>query len=232
MLRTAATLADDLLGLVLPRRCGACDRPLMRAEERLCLHCLHDLPRTRWHDDPGNRVEQLFWGRVELASATAFLFFSRSGRVQRMLHQLKYRGDRPLGVQLGRLMAMDLMASVRFGTVDTLVPVPLHPRKERMRGYNQSRALAEGMLEAWPVEAPPDLLLRAKKTPSQTRRDRLARWHNVGDAFQVPRPEDLDGRHVLLIDDVITTGATLEACTVALQRAAKVKVSVLAVACA
>ena len=232
MLRPAITLLEDIVGLVLPRRCGGCDRPLMRAEERLCLHCLHDLPRTRSHDDPANRVEQLFWGKVELHAASAFLFFSRSGRVQHMLHQLKYKGDRDLGLQLGRLMAMDLMASERFLDVDMLVPVPLHPRKERMRGYNQSRVLVDGMCEAWKLEAPKGVLLRAKKTPTQTRKGRLERWRNVGDAFRVADEKSIEGKHLLLVDDVITTGATLEACAKALQQVPGVRVSVFAVACA
>jgi ComF family protein len=229
---TLGLWAADFAALFLPRRCAGCDTGLMRFEDRLCLACMNDLPRTRFHDDPANRVEQLFWGKVEIASASAFLFFSSSGMVQRMLHRLKYAQDREVGMMLGRLMAEELMVAERFVGVDTLVPVPLHPRKERKRGYNQCQVIVEGMLQAWPVQQTGRELMRVVRTPSQTRKGRLDRWLNVQEAFVVQDVEVLRGRHVMLVDDVVTTGATLEGCIKALSKVPNIRISVCTLACA
>lgn len=224
--------ASDLLALFLPRRCAGCDTGLMRFETGLCLACMEDLPRARFHDDPGNRVEHLFWGKVELQAASSFLLFSSQGMVQRMLHRLKYANDREIGLLLGRSMAGELMVSQRFSTVDTLMPVPLHPRKERQRGYNQSQVLVDGMSQVWPLRQAGRELMRVVRTPSQTRRGRLDRWRNVQEAFHVDDPRPLQGRHVLLVDDVVTTGATLEGCIKALSTVPDLRISVCTVACA
>jgi ComF family protein len=194
--------------------------------------CEQDLPRTRFHDDPDNRVEQLFRGKVELVAGSAFLHFAATGMVQHMLHRLKYHQDRQLGMYLGRLMAEDLRGSQRFATVDAFLPVPLHPRKEHMRGYNQSQVLVDGMRQHWPLESIGKGLVRVVRTPSQTRRSRLDRWLNVKEAFHLPDPEALRGRHVLIVDDVVTTGATLEGCIKALSAVPEIRISVFATACA
>lgn len=222
----------DFAALFLPRRCAGCDTGLMRFEESLCLGCFQDLPRARFHDDPGNRVEQLFWGKVQLESASSFLLFTPTGMVQRMLHRLKYGQDREVGLLLGRLMADELKASGRFASVDTLLPVPLHPRKERKRGYNQCQVLVDGMRQAWPLQQAGRELMRVVRTPSQTRKGRLDRWRNVSEAFLIQDPEGLQGRHVLLVDDVVTTGATLEGCVKALSAVPDIRISVCTVACA
>ncbi len=222
----------DLAGLFIPRRCGGCDKGLMHFEHCLCMACEHDLPRTRFHEDPDNRVEQLFRGKVQLTAASAFLLFTPTGMVQQMLHRLKYHHDRQLGLHMGRLMGEDLANSLRFSSVDALLPVPLHPRKEHMRGYNQSQVLVDGMRQRWPVESIGKGLVRVIRTPSQTRRSRLDRWLNVKEAFHLPRPEDLRGRHVLIVDDVVTTGATLEGCVKALSAVPEIRISVFTAACA
>lgn len=223
---------SDLAGLFVPRRCGGCDTTLMRFESGLCLGCLEELPRTRYHDDTGNPVERLFWGKVELQAASAYLHFSAEGMVQRMLHRIKYGGDLELGLLLGRLMAEDLVKSARFRDVDTFMAVPLHPRKQRMRGYNQSQLLVDGMREVWPLNSTGGDLLRVVRTPSQTRRGRLDRWLNVKEAFQLPDPDALRGRHVLLVDDVVTTGATIEGCVKALSVVPGLRISLYTAACA
>lgn len=222
----------DLVALFLPRRCAGCDTGLMRFEEVLCLKCLNDLPRTRHLDDPANRVEQLFWGKCTLQAAGAFLYFTPGGMVQRMLHRLKYHHDKEVGLWLGRSMAMELMTSARFDTVDLLMAVPLHPRKERQRGYNQSQVLVEGMRQAWPLATADRSLMRIVRTTTQTRKGRLDRWRNVKEAFEVGDPGALAGRHVLLVDDVVTTGATLEGCIAALSAVPDLRISVCTVACA
>jgi ComF family protein len=222
--------AGSVVGLFLPLRCAGCDDALLAHERSLCLKCAEDLPLTRFHHDPGNPVERIFWGRLELASATAFLHFDKRGMVQHMLHRLKYKGDRAVGLELGRRMGREWMASPRFNAVERIIAVPLHPRKERQRGYNQSQVLVDGMREVWGLPAAGSGLLRVVRTPSQTRKGRLGRWLNVKDAFEVPHVSDLEGRHVLLVDDVVTTGATLEACATALLRIPGVRVSIATVA--
>lgn len=223
---------QDLGSLFLPRVCGGCDRGLRQFEESLCSHCVADLPRTRFHDDPRNRVEELFRGKVQLASASAFLHFSRTGMVQRMLHRIKYHHDQQLANELGRRMAEDIKDSPRFRSVDLLLPVPLHPKKERMRGYNQSQLLVDGMRQVWPVEDLGKGLVRMVRTPSQTKRNRLDRWQNVKEAFHLPDATPLKDRHVLIVDDVVTTGATLEGCVLVLQEVPGIRVSVYTAACA
>ena len=223
---------NDLVGLFLPRRCAGCDNGLMRSEQCLCLICMEDLPRTRFHDDPLNSVEQLFRGKVELAAASSFLHFSSKGMVQRMLHRVKYQHDMQLGLFMGRLMAEDLMTSTRFKDVDSFLPVPLHPRKEHMRGYNQSQVLVDGMRQRWPLPSIGKGLVRVVRTPSQTKRSRLDRWLNVKEAFHLPDPERLRGKHVLIVDDVVTTGATLEGCVKALSVVPDIRISLYTTACA
>lgn len=204
----------------------------MPFEHSLCLECLHELPLNRFHDDPHNAVEQLFAGKVQLEAASAFLRFTPGGMVQHMLHRLKYKGDRAVGLELGLRMAEDVMAGHRFASVDVVVPVPLHPRKLRQRGYNQSQVLVDGLVRAWPVRTLPHGLLRTVRTATQTKRGRMDRWANVSEAFGLADPAALEGAHVLLVDDVITTGATLESCVRVLQQAPGVRVSVLACASA
>lgn len=204
----------------------------MRFETGLCLACLEDLPRARFHEDPQNPVEQLFWGKVQLHAASAFLLFTPGGMVQSMLHRLKYGYDREIGMLLGRSMAKELMQSQRFSDVEILLPVPLHPSKKRKRGYNQCQVIVDGMIQVWPLEPNSQELMRIVRTPSQTRKGRLDRWRNVSEAFQIKDPEALRGKHVLLIDDVVTTGATLEGCVKALESIPDIRISVCTVACA
>ncbi len=230
VLHPAGQLARSAAGLFLPLRCAGCDDALLAHERSICLKCVEDMPLTRFHNDAENPVERIFWGRLELTSATAFLHFDKRGMVQHMLHRLKYKGDREVGLELGRRMALELMVSPRFSSVERIIAVPLHPRKERQRGYNQSQVLVDGMREAWGATAAGSGLLRVVRTPSQTRKGRLDRWLNVKDAFDIPHGSDLEGRHVLLVDDVVTTGATLESCAQALLRIPEVRVSIATVA--
>jgi ComF family protein len=213
-------------GLFLPRRCAACDQALMSFEQAICLQCTSELPQTHFHDDALNAVERLFHGKQNLHAASALLRFNASGMVQRMLHRLKYRGDMEVGLELGRRMAQAAMSSRRFADVDVLVAVPLHPRKERQRGYNQSQVLVDGMREVWPTRTSGAGLLRVTSTKSQTKRGRVERWKNVEHAFDIGDQATLEHAHVLLVDDVITTGATIEACATALSSVPGIRISV------
>ncbi len=218
--------------LFVPRRCAGCDTTLLRLEKCLCPECMIELPLTRFHDDPHNRVEQLFKGRVQLVAASALLHFNAKGRVQHILHRIKYKQDREAGVFMGKLMGEALKNCERFATVDTLLAVPLHKKKERTRGFNQSQLLVEGVQEVWPLDSAGRELMRVVRTPSQTKRGRLDRWLNVKEAFHLPDPEALRGKHVLIVDDVVTTGATIEGCVKALEAVPDLRISLFTAACA
>ncbi len=222
----------ELAGLFLPRRCAGCNTALLRNEVAICLGCEQDLPLTRFHDDAENAVEQLFKGRLRLEAGSALLKFTRDGLVQHMLHRLKYNSDLAVGLELGRRMARGAMSSARFAHVDTVIAVPLHPSKLRQRGFNQAQVLVDGMREVWPLKDPGRELLRVVSTRTQTRKGRLERWANMAQAFQLANTEALQGKHVLLVDDVVTTGATIEACVLALEEVPGLRASVFACACA
>jgi len=179
----------------------------------------------------GNPVEQLFYGRYQPAAVTSFLYFTKAGVVQQALHNLKYNGAQDLGHYLGKSFGEELKSSRRFAGIDAVVPVPLHWKKQRIRGYNQSELIARGMAEALGTEARPDLLLRGIHTSTQTKKGRLERWENVAEAF-LPGKTLLPGRKLLLVDDVLTTGATLEACARALEQVSGQAVYMATLACA
>ena len=196
------------------------------------MGCAEELPLTRFHDDEQNAVEQLFKGRVRSEAASAMLKFTRDGLVQHMLHRLKYKGDRDVGLELGRRMAREAMSCRRFADVDMAIAVPLHASKLRQRGFNQAQVLVDGMREVWPLKDPGRELLRIVSTRTQTKKGRIERWANVKQAFHLAHPEMLRDAHVLLVDDVVTTGATIEACAVALAEVPGLRLSVFTCACA
>lgn len=226
----AADAVEDLFSLFFPKYCLGCGEPLTREEENLCTFCLFHLPRTFFHQDPTNAAARVFWGRVRLESAVSFLFFHKGGNVQELLHQLKYQGRKEIGRYLGRLYALELSDSRLLSQVDLIIPVPLHPRKLRKRGYNQSQCFAEGLAGITGIPVMANILVRKAHSSTQTKKSRYERWENVEDIFGVVKPELIRGRHVLLVDDVITTGATIEACAVKLLAVDGVKVSVASIA--
>jgi len=176
------------------------------------MKCLYKLPKTNFHYYEDNPVSRVFWGRVELYSATSFLFFNKGGRVQRMMHNLKYRGKKQVGIYLGKLFGNELKKSALFKTVEVIVPVPMHPVKQHKRGYNQSALIAQGIAESMGVMIQIDNLIKTENTASQTKKSRYHRWQNVKGVFQIMDEKALENKHILLVDDVITTGATIESC--------------------
>jgi len=179
---------------------------------------------------PDNPVERLFWGRVPVAAATSRYYFTGASALQGVLHALKYQGDRGAGRLLGRLLGRSLSEAGRFDALDAILPMPLHPARERLRGYNQAEVLARGISESIGTPVAASLLQRRSHTASQTRKNRTERWHNVSDAFSVGMPDAVAGRKLLLVDDVVTTGASLEACAAALLAAGCAQVSIATVA--
>jgi len=203
----AMNTLEQFTDLLFPRSCSGCENILLANEKLICTHCRLALPKTNWHHYKENPVAEIFKGRCDVALATAFMHFRKGSLVQQFLHNLKYRGQQELGVKLGHLMGIDLARSEAWKSVEAIIPIPLHKKKLAIRGYNQSELLAIGIGKAGNWELNITSLSRQKFTESQTTKDRLARQLNLKSAFYC---EPFAYRHVLLVDDVITTGATIE----------------------
>lgn len=221
-----------LTELIFPKLCVTCGDKLIEQEQWICLHCLHHIPRTNFHLEPENPVAQLFYGRVRIEFATAFFYFSKGSKYQSLLHNLKYKGMKELGAEIGKQFGIDLLQSESFASVDVICPVPLHPQKEKKRGYNQSWWVASGIAQQMQKQLSDDNLKRITATETQTRKARFERWQNVEGIFELTDPEAFSGKHILLIDDVVTTGSTLEACAQAIISKTDAKVSIATLATA
>ena len=222
----------DALSLLFPNLCLACRAKQATVDKILCLSCQHRLPKTDFHQLPENEFTDRFWGRIELEAGAALFHFTKDSPVQRLIHQLKY-GDKPnVGVQLGEWYGRTLKKYPPFSKVDLIVPVPLHPQRQRQRGYNQSTQFAIGLSTSMHLPYQKNALIRTISTSTQTQKTRLERFENVLQAFEVARPTTLVGKHILLVDDVLTTGATLEACAIQLLAVPNVKVSMATIAIA
>ena len=204
----------------------------MKDEETVCLSCLYLLPKTHYENNPENPLAQTFWGQVDFHAVTAEYFFSKTGKVQHLLHQLKYQGNKDAGYFLGQQLGESIKNAEAFQGIDYLVPIPLHPKKEHLRGYNQSFVIAQGVEEKTGIPINKGVLIRKVYTSTQTRKSREERWDNVKEIFDVIDAEVFVSKHVLLIDDVLTTGATLMAAGSTLLKVPDIIVSAAAVACA
>ena len=198
--------------LFFPNLCLSCQGETTSYEDILCLKCLLKLPKTNFHTEKENPFTDRFWGRIALQNGAALYHFVKGGRTQQLIFQLKYNGRKDIGTKLGRLYGRQLKESPFFEDIDLVLPVPLHPKKERQRGYNQSLYFAKGLAEALGSRLDSKTLIRTKSTNTQTKKSREQRFENVLDAFEIQATNKWEGKHVLLVDDVITTGATLEAC--------------------
>lgn len=223
-------LFDDLLSLLFPRVCYGCGEHLLRNENLICTLCHISIPRTGFHLNDDNPVARLFWGRCRIEKAAAFSFFTRGSRIRRIIHALKYKGVKELGREIGRIYALQLKESGFFESIDVIVPVPLHPSKQRKRGFNQSECICEGIASVSGLPVNLTTLTRISFSETQTKRSRYERWLNVEGIFGITDGEMLKGKHILLVDDVITTGSTIEACASELMKIEGVRVSVIAIA--
>lgn len=220
---------QGLISILYPYECAACGKVLYFNEHVLCMKCYIDLPRTGFHAYADNEVSRLFWGRIPVRNATSFIVFNKDSRYRRIIHELKYNNQQRAGLEMGRLFGLELQGTP-FADADLIHPVPLHRFKLRQRGYNQSDLIARGMAEVLEIPVINDLILRTKATGTQTRKSRYERWENVRDTFQIRLPEALQHKHVLLVDDVITTGATIEACAKALMQINGLSLSIASLA--
>ncbi|MCB0514960.1 MAG: ComF family protein [Chitinophagales bacterium] len=220
------TYLHDLVSLVYPSLCVACQNRLLTGEQFICLPCLYDLPETQYEKHKDNIVTRILGGRFPFEDAAALYFFNKGLHVQHIMHALKYDGQTDLGIFLGKLMGQKLMDSPYFQQIDGIIPVPLHPKKLKERGYNQSEFLAKGISDIMNVPLLPEALQRSQYTSSQTRKTRVERWENVAEGFEVTNKTTLQHKHILVVDDVLTTGATLEAVVHPLVYKAQAKVSI------
>lgn len=224
------TYFNDFFHLLFPITCYACGRGLYKHEKILCNLCLQQLPRTKYHLHYDNPVHQIFWGRLPLHSAAAFLFFHKHSKIQLLIHQLKYKGCKDVGIFLGNLYGKDLKKSELFDTVEIIIPVPLHKSRLRKRGYNQSEMFGIGLANAMNISLDTQSLYRTTATETQTKKSKSERWKNVSEKFAIRNPEKLANKHLLLVDDVITTGSTLEACGQKLLEIPNIKLSIASIA--
>lgn len=220
---------DGLLEWCFPATCLACGDQLPKPQDQVCFYCRSQLPKTGFSHQPGNPIEQLFWGRLPVQAAHSEYYFTKGGRVQKLIHQLKYHQCPDAGRWLGEEIGRSLLASERFTDLTGLVPLPLHPKKEQARGYNQAAMIAEGIATVLAIPVQLGVVARARATETQTRKHRLERWENVADGFAINRPLHPQPEHFLLIDDVVTTGASLEACGQAIVAEPNWKLSVATV---
>lgn len=222
----------SFISLLFPRCCVVCGRSLAKGEECICAMCNINLPRTNYHLQKDNQVEQLFWGKIPLERATSFFFYRKGSDFRQILHQLKYGGQKEIGAIMGRYMASELSASGFFQGIDVIIPVPLHKRKQRIRGYNQSEWIARGISAVTGICIDTEVIVRQKHTETQTRKSAFERWENVDGIFALHHADSLKGKHVLVVDDVLTTGATTVACASRLVGIEGVRISVLTLAVA
>lgn len=232
MENTVKTWFLSFIHLLFPRQCVVCGGPLQEGEEAICLKCNIDMPRTDYHHQKDNPVERMFWGKIPLERATSYFFYHKGSDFRRVLHQLKYGGRKDLGEAMGRFMAAELLTSGFFREIDMIVPVPLHPRKQRMRGYNQSACIARGVAAVTGIQVDDTSVSRKKHTETQTHKSVYERWENVDGIFRLCHPERFVGKHILIIDDVLTTGATTTACADAFQDVEGICISILTLAVA
>ncbi len=216
MLPSAREIWEGFLHLLYPELCVACGKDLPASGRCFCLSCQLKIAPADMYRSAENEFTNRFWGRMDIAGGAAMYFFSRKSPVQRALHQLKYHNKPEIGIKIGREFGRKLRTSEVFSQVEAIVPVPLHPRKERLRGYNQSAMFAKGLSETMDIPILYKALAREAFTETQTRKKRMERFRNVEEVFVVRHPASLTGKHLLLVDDVLTTGATLETCGQAL----------------
>lgn len=226
------SLFTNLLDLFYPNLCLICGKSLIRGEEMICLSCLHNIPKTNYHLQTDNTVEKRFWGKVPIHRGTAFFFFYKGSPFQTLLHELKYRGNKEIGYLTGKYAAIDLMEVEDFRNVDVIVPVPLHPKKFQKRGYNQSEWIAKGLAKILDKPVDAKHLIRIRENTTQTKKSVYDRYKNTANIFSLTDLTVFQHQHVLLVDDVLTTGSTLEACMQVLIETDCIKISVFTLAIA
>jgi ComF family protein len=229
---TVTRIFQDFLSLIYPNCCAACSDALVKGEELICSRCILELPQTYYHLDIENPLKRRLSGRFPIQFAWSYVKFSKSGNIQRLLHNLKYRNQPEIAIVLGKVFAQRIRESGVSFYFDIIIPVPLHKSRLRKRGYNQSAKFAQGLSQGFNIPWAENILIRKTQTETQTRKTKLKRWENVSAVFDLEDAFRVQGKHILLVDDVITTGATIEACAKVLTEGGCRIVSVISIAVA
>lgn len=224
------SIISDFSHLFFPHVCAGCGTDNISRQAPVCMQCINQLPLTNFHAYTNNPVEKYFWGRIPVTGAYSLCHFTESSLIQHLLHQLKYKGNKEVGWFLGRMMGHSLKETDRFSNIDMMIPLPLFASRQKKRGYNQAEILCNGIAEIVKLPVVNDAVIRLTATETQTHKNRIERWANMEGKFELIKPAALAGKHILLVDDVITTGATLEACGQEILKAAGTKISIATLA--
>lgn len=225
-------MLKPLVNLFFPKVCYACLNLLGDQEDTICLECRHDLPITNFHFDNTTSVAKILYGRAQIELGTALFRFEKKGKVQQLIHNLKYKGHEHIGFVLGNWLGGELKTIEAYKNIDAVIPVPLHKNKLKKRGFNQVALFGQQVAEALDVEYLDDVLVKITNTNSQTNKNRFTRWTSNDDLFALKNLETIENKHILIVDDLITTGATLEACILALNNSKNIKISIATMAIA
>ncbi len=225
-------MIKPLLNLFFPKVCYACLNLLNDNEDTICMDCRHDLPVTNFHFDDSDDVAKVLYGRAKIEDGTALFRFEKKGNVQQLIHNLKYRDHENIGFLLGNWLGGELKTIKNYKTIDIVIPVPLHKKKLKTRGFNQVAKFGQQIAEALNADYMDDVLLKLTNTKTQSKKGRLARWINSEELFAIQNIPSIENKHILLVDDIITTGATLEACISVLNEAKDIKISIATMAIA
>ncbi len=223
-------MLQDFISLIYPRNCIACGNSLFKNEDQICNYCFVNLPKTNFHNQTNNPILNLFYGRVDLQLASSYYLFKKQGSVQKILHSIKYKSNKEVAQLIGYWYGKELLENDLAKSITTIIPVPLHTKKLKQRGFNQSEEFARGIAKGLDVELNTTLLFRKDYTETQTKKNKYERWENVENVFDINHQADLSNQHILIVDDVITTGATIEACCLPLKSIENIKLSVLSIA--
>ena len=223
-------MLKSLINLFFPKVCFACLKILNDNEDIICISCRHNLPLTNFHFNNDHTVSKIFYGRAQLENGTALFRFEKKGIVQQLIHGLKYKGYEQISPFLGDWLGGELTTLDNYKDIDMVIPVPLHKKKLKIRGFNQVAGFGKQIAESLGAEYRDDILLKVTNTTSQTTKSRFTRWNKTDELFTIQNTFAIENKHILLVDDIITTGATLEACIAVLNQAKKVKISVACMA--
>ncbi len=223
-------ILKEVINILFPDLCVVCEKPLSFNEPILCTFCRVDLPFTYFSAEPNNIAERAFHGRIRVEAVTSLLFYRKKGKAQRLIHQLKYKNQQKIGILTGQMLADEMKNSARFKNLDGIIIVPMHPKKQRKRGYNQVSTFGKTLATALNLPFLENILIKSTATKSQTIKSRLQRFQDFEGKFYLNNQTSLENKHILLVDDVITTGATLESCCVELFKTKNLKISIATIA--
>lgn len=231
-MKPLSSLKNAIFDFFFPRLCIGCEKPLNQNENLFCIHCLYQLPETNFHLVETSIILDVFKGRLKLQAVAACFYYKKSAKIQRILHYLKYKNKPEIGIWVGHYYGQKLLDNPLYQSVDYIIPIPLHPKKQKKRGYNQSEMFALGLSEVMHIPYLSNCLYRITDTSTQTKKNRISRWKNVSDIFELKNFTDLENKHILLCDDVLTTGATIEAAGLKLLEIKGLTLSIVTIACA